>query len=193
LPSFHMIWSILVAEAIGRGRRFPVRVLLWLWVAMIAVSCVMTGAHTIADVAVGGVLGALLLRVERNLLAARGTSHRAVAFAAVWSLLVILLSNRLWIAGVAESLMGGVFLMLTGAGLFLAQALNSNLPGPYWRGWPLCQWTAGFLAAAGAAVTVANPSHNALGTILLTALCVIPLTRFANGQPQAAGRDLQQL
>jgi hypothetical protein len=91
---------------------------------------------------------------------------------------------------------GGVFLILTAAGLLFAQALYSNLPGPYWRGWPLCQWTAGFLAAAGAAVTVANPSHNALGTILPTALCVIPLTRFANGQPEAAvhaGRDLQQL
>jgi len=240
LPSFHMIWSILVASAIGRGRRLPARCLLWSWVTMIAASCVLTGAHTVVDVVVGGLLGALLLHVERwrdwmteicasvglvaftvlaatllrpeekpvllltawavsagwLLLVARDLSHRAVVFTSAWSLLILLLINRLWIASVPEPLLGGVFLILTGAGLFLVQALNSNSSSPYWRGWPSYQWTAASLAATGVAVTVANPGHAALGTILFASLCMAPIARVANSQTATAvhaSRDLQQL
>ncbi len=55
-PSFHVVWAILVAEVfVDRGR-----LALWMarvWASAVAVSCVTTGMHSVADVLAGAVLG----------------------------------------------------------------------------------------------------------------------------------------
>ncbi len=60
LPSYHVVWALLVAEAMGASRRvrWPFRV----WAALIAFSCVMTGEHSVADVIAGAVFALLLIR-----------------------------------------------------------------------------------------------------------------------------------
>ncbi len=48
-PSFHVLWTLIAAEAwtrsVPRGRR-----LVWLWAAAITVSCITTGMHALVDV-----------------------------------------------------------------------------------------------------------------------------------------------
>lgn len=59
-PAFHVIWPMLVAPIFAR--RFPaLRPFMWLLVALIAVSCLTTGMHSIADVLAGLVFGGLFL------------------------------------------------------------------------------------------------------------------------------------
>jgi prolipoprotein diacylglyceryltransferase/membrane-associated phospholipid phosphatase/protein-S-isoprenylcysteine O-methyltransferase Ste14 len=51
-PSFHVIWALLAAEVFAS--RWPRSAWVWrAWAALVAVSCVMTGQHPIADV-IGG-------------------------------------------------------------------------------------------------------------------------------------------
>src|ERR1017187_7482060 len=55
LPSFHVIWAILIAAAIGG---WPARV----WALLISLSCVTTGMHTVADVVAGAVAALFVVR-----------------------------------------------------------------------------------------------------------------------------------
>ena len=58
-PVFHVIWTLIAAEAWTRTypRLWPVW---WLWALGIAVSCVTTGMHALVDVLLGGALFPLL-------------------------------------------------------------------------------------------------------------------------------------
>ncbi|HSQ29513.1 MAG TPA: prolipoprotein diacylglyceryl transferase family protein [Gemmatimonadaceae bacterium] len=55
-PAFHVLWPMLAARAwsIGRGRL--ARWLVWSWAALVALSCVATGHHSLIDVAAGAAL-----------------------------------------------------------------------------------------------------------------------------------------
>lgn len=57
-PSFHVVWAMLAARAIG-GR------VAWAWAALVAASCIATGMHTVADVA-GGVAAYALVASSRR-------------------------------------------------------------------------------------------------------------------------------
>jgi len=48
-PAFHVVWSMLVADALGRGGRLR-KWLWWSWAGLVAASCVLAGMHSIADV-----------------------------------------------------------------------------------------------------------------------------------------------
>jgi membrane-associated phospholipid phosphatase len=54
-PSFHMVWVLIAASALGEGGRAE-RLLWWKWAALVALSCVTTGMHSIADVLAGAAL-----------------------------------------------------------------------------------------------------------------------------------------
>ena len=58
-PSFHVLWAVFLARAFTR------RWLGWSYVAVIAVSCITTGQHYIADVLASMVIGPALLEPER--------------------------------------------------------------------------------------------------------------------------------
>ncbi len=62
LPSYHTVWALLVAEAMAAGRRvkWPFRA----WAGAVAISCVTTGEHAIADVVAGVGFALLLMRVD---------------------------------------------------------------------------------------------------------------------------------
>ncbi len=112
-PSFHVIWAVLVAELLThRNRRWR-----WLWrawAASIAISCVTTGMHTIADVLAGALCGILLIHMPRVWESIRSATER------------IANSWREWRFGPVRVINHGVY---AGAGAFAAIAIVSQLIG----------------------------------------------------------------
>ncbi len=51
-PSFHVVWTCIVASAIGEGLGWK-KVIAWVWGLLVAASCVATGMHSVADVVAG--------------------------------------------------------------------------------------------------------------------------------------------
>ncbi|UCD25786.1 MAG: prolipoprotein diacylglyceryl transferase [Gemmatimonadota bacterium] len=64
-PAFHVIWSLIAAEAWANRSRMS-GVFAWTWAVLIAVSCVTTGMHALADI-VAAVLVYALLRSYRGI------------------------------------------------------------------------------------------------------------------------------
>lgn len=48
-PSFHVVWAFIVASALGRPRGLN-KAAWWIWAALVALSCILTGMHSIADI-----------------------------------------------------------------------------------------------------------------------------------------------
>jgi protein-S-isoprenylcysteine O-methyltransferase Ste14 len=61
-PSFHIVWACIAADALSQGGRAK-RIVCWTWAALVAVSCVATGMHSIADVVAGVAVYALVVRL----------------------------------------------------------------------------------------------------------------------------------
>jgi protein-S-isoprenylcysteine O-methyltransferase Ste14 len=60
-PAFHVIWSLIAAEAwASRSKRLGV--FAWIWAILIAVSCLSTGMHAVVDIAAAVLVFALLRR-----------------------------------------------------------------------------------------------------------------------------------
>ncbi len=59
-PSFHIVWALIVADALGEGGRWK-KLSWWTWAGLVAVSCITTGMHSIADVLAGIVCYALVV------------------------------------------------------------------------------------------------------------------------------------
>jgi hypothetical protein len=62
-PSFHVVWSFIAASALGEGGRSR-RFAWWTWAVLVAVSCVTTGMHSIADILAGAVAYALVVHMR---------------------------------------------------------------------------------------------------------------------------------
>jgi len=67
-PSFHVLWALIVAGALGSW--------VWVWALAIAASCVTTGMHTIADVAAAFVVYACVRRADAIWSMLRGWTER---------------------------------------------------------------------------------------------------------------------
>lgn len=62
-PSFHVLWPLFAADALrSRGRAWGITV--YAWAGLIAISCVTTGMHAIADVIFAGLLYPLFRRYD---------------------------------------------------------------------------------------------------------------------------------
>ena len=53
LPSFHVIFALLLGEAIASHPRLRITRLAWLWAIAVSLSCLTTGMHTLIDVVTG--------------------------------------------------------------------------------------------------------------------------------------------
>jgi membrane-associated phospholipid phosphatase len=62
-PSFHVAWALLAASALAEGGRWK-KFVWWTWAVLVAVSCVTTGMHSIADVLAGAVAYLLVIRAR---------------------------------------------------------------------------------------------------------------------------------
>src|ERR1035441_3400001 len=63
-PSFHVVWALIAASALGESGGWR-RVLSYSWAALVAVSCVTTGMHSILDVVAGAAAFAAIASVGR--------------------------------------------------------------------------------------------------------------------------------
>jgi membrane-associated phospholipid phosphatase/protein-S-isoprenylcysteine O-methyltransferase Ste14 len=63
-PSFHVVWALIAASAFGEGGRWK-RIIWYSWAALVAVSCVTTGMHSILDVAAGVAAFAVVVNMGR--------------------------------------------------------------------------------------------------------------------------------
>ena len=51
-PSFHVVWAFIAASALAQGSRWK-KLFWWTWAILVAISCITTGMHSIADVVAG--------------------------------------------------------------------------------------------------------------------------------------------
>jgi membrane-associated phospholipid phosphatase/protein-S-isoprenylcysteine O-methyltransferase Ste14 len=72
-PSFHILWALIAASALAADRR-RYRIFWFAWAALVAVSCVTTGMHSILDVLAGAAVFPLIVY--------RGRIWSAILFAA---------------------------------------------------------------------------------------------------------------
>ena len=127
LPSFHVIWAVLIAAAIGG---WPARV----WALLLSLSCLTTGMHTLADVVAGAAAALFAMRAPGAWEWLRAASER------------IANSWREWRLGPVRIINHGVF---GGVGAFMVVAIAGTLMGPEHAG-VLVVTAAAALAGAGA-------------------------------------------
>jgi protein-S-isoprenylcysteine O-methyltransferase Ste14 len=75
-PAFHVLWPMLAALAFGAGRGRVARTLAWSWAALVAVSCIGTGHHSVLDVAAGAALYLPLRNLDRTWAVVRLATER---------------------------------------------------------------------------------------------------------------------
>jgi prolipoprotein diacylglyceryltransferase/membrane-associated phospholipid phosphatase/protein-S-isoprenylcysteine O-methyltransferase Ste14 len=62
-PSFHVVWALIAAAALGRRGRVS-HVLWWTWAVLVSVSCLTTGMHSLLDVLAGCAAFVLVVKAE---------------------------------------------------------------------------------------------------------------------------------
>jgi len=106
-PAFHMIWAIVAAAAYRRRA--------WMLVACaIAISCVTTGMHTIADVVAGAIVGIAVIR------------YKSIAHVALRATERLANSWREWDAGIVRAMSHGVY---AAGGAFFGVLIAASLAG----------------------------------------------------------------
>ena len=60
MPSFHVVWAFIAASALA-GQRRSKKILWWSWAVFVAISCIATGMHSIADVLAGAAAFAVVV------------------------------------------------------------------------------------------------------------------------------------
>ena len=61
-PSFHVVWAFIAASTLGEVSRWK-KYFWWTWAVLVAISCVTTGMHSIADVLAGIAAYAAVVRM----------------------------------------------------------------------------------------------------------------------------------
>lgn len=117
-PSYHVVWSVLAASAIGaRGKAWAASA--WLLAMLISLSCVTTAMHAFIDVPAGLLLGAILCNQERLwriLLEQAGKIANSFQERRIRGWRILSHAGYSWLAG------------------FLAVLLPALLLGPKWLG-----------------------------------------------------------
>ena len=113
-PSFHVAWAFIAASALGEGSRWK-KYLWWTWAVLVAVSCVTTGMHSIADVVAGVVAYVAVVRMPEIWKAILGVAEHVAN------------SWREWRIGPVRIINHGGF---AAAGVLLGMAMVDTLLGP---------------------------------------------------------------
>lgn len=114
-PSFHVVWACIAASALGSGKRW--KQWLWgTWAVLVAVSCITTGMHSIADVLAGALAYLAVARIG-----------------SLWSFLLraaqrIANSWREWRLGPLRIINHGAF---AAAGILVGMSVIDTLLGPH--------------------------------------------------------------
>jgi membrane-associated phospholipid phosphatase len=63
-PSFHVVWALIAASALGEGSKWKKR-LWWTWAVLVCLSCITTGMHSLLDVVAGVIAYIAIARIDR--------------------------------------------------------------------------------------------------------------------------------
>ncbi|MEZ4406292.1 MAG: prolipoprotein diacylglyceryl transferase [Polyangiales bacterium] len=131
LPSFHVVWALILAGALASRSSWW-----WLWGAAVSLSCLTTGMHTLADVAAGVAVFALVRRRHDVWERLRAASERAANGWREWRFgPVRFINHGLW-AGAGTAVALWVIAALTGSGAVAATAGACSLVGAaLWAQW----------------------------------------------------------
>jgi len=107
-PSFHVLWTILVA------RLFRRRWLAWVYILAIAITCITTGQHYIADVIAAFAIAPLILYPQRVWETLRRTAERVANSWREWRIGRVRIINHSLYAGAAGFLQVSIVLAAAG-------------------------------------------------------------------------------
>jgi membrane-associated phospholipid phosphatase len=63
-PSFHVVWILIAASALGEGSQWK-KLLWWTWAVLVSLSCITTGMHSVLDVIAGALAYIVIVRIDR--------------------------------------------------------------------------------------------------------------------------------
>ena len=178
LPSYHVVWAFLAASTLAR--RWPkMRAVCTLWAVAVATSCVLTGMHSVADVAAGRVAAVLVLRWEEVWEGMRRASERVANSWREWRFGPVRVISHGAYAGLATAVGVGIVAWLSGsigATLFtcFAGLVGAGLWAQYVEGSPALLRPYGFYGGllGIVAATLAAPLFGLSPWILLGAYSV---------------------
>jgi len=114
LPSYHVVWAFLAASTFAR--RWPkLRAVCMVWAAAVAASCVLTGMHSLADVAAGLVVSLFVLRWEEVWEAMRRATERLANSWREWRFGPVRVISHGVYAGLASGVGAGLVGYLSGS------------------------------------------------------------------------------
>jgi protein-S-isoprenylcysteine O-methyltransferase Ste14 len=121
-PAFHVIWSLIAADAwTVRSRSWGM--VGWAWAVLISASCITTGMHALADIAAAIVVFAVLRKYDRVWQLARGAAERVANSWREWRWRGVRLINHGFYAAVAGAVGLWVSASLAPSGIFWTLAL----------------------------------------------------------------------
>jgi len=189
-PSYHVVWALIVASALGEGSKWK-RVLWWTWAVLVCLSCITTGMHSIADVVAGVIVFIAIVRIDRIWAWTLRCAERIANSWREWRIGPVRIINHGAYAGAAAligvlmiaSLIGRNGAVLA-ASIFLASVIGAVLWAQWVEGSPALLRPMGFYGGLIGAAAGAIPAVF-LGINFWTALAAVAV---AAPWIQAAGR-----
>ncbi len=187
-PSFHVTWAFIAASALGEGSRWK-KYLWWAWAVLVAVSCVTTGMHSIADVIAGALAYLVVLRMPETWQAILRASERVANSWREWRIGPVRIINHggyaalgiLFGMTIIDGLLGPG-LQLISISFFLSAIVGAALWAQWVEGSPSLLRPMGYYGAVVGGVSAAIAS-----TLLLHADPWIVLAAIAVGTPVIQG------
>ena len=179
-PSFHVVWALIAASALGESGGWR-RVLSYSWAALVAVSCVTTGMHSILDVVAGAAAFAAIASVGRIWKAILSCAERIANSWSEWRIGPVRIINHgayAALATVVGTLMIGALLGAEYQWVTISIVLSAMVGAAFWAQWvegsPALLRPLGFYGGMIGAIVGALPAlwlRANLWTVL-TAICI---------------------
>lgn len=179
-PSFHIVWALIAASVLGIGGGWK-RILWFAWAALVGVSCVTTGMHSVLDVLAGAAIFAVVANMARIWIAILACAERIANSWKEWRIGPVRIINHGAYAGAASFVGMLIIDTLLGAGsqlLTVSIFLCSIVGAAFWAQWvegsPALLRPLGFYGGMAGAIIGTIPALW-LGVnfwVALTAICI---------------------
>jgi len=189
-PSFHVVWALIAASALGEGSKWK-KALWWTWAVLVSLSCLTTGMHSVLDVIAGAIAYMVIVRIDRIWAQVLRFAERIANSWKEWRIGPVRIIIHGAYAGAAaligvliiESLVGRDGAVVA-AGIFFGAIIGAVLWAQWVEGSPSLLRPMGFYGG------VIGAMIGALPAVLLGINFWIALAAFAVAGPwiQAAGR-----
>ncbi len=177
-PSFHIVWAMIAASVLGEGGTWR-RILWYAWAALVAVTCVTTGMHSVLDVLAGAAAFVVVVNMGRIWTAILGCAQRIANSWEEWRVGPVRIINHGAYAGAASfvgmlmigTLLGPGYELVT-ASIFLCSITGAAFWAQWVEGSPALLRPLGFYGGMAGAIIGAIPALW-LGVNLWVALAAI--------------------